>query len=93
MALRRALNTLPYILSNQSFVFSRTITNTFRATGVAFQRHQRFSTEPCLDNEEVSLPCVKKLIEESKIQLIDVRSRDEIKETGKIPGATNIPRK
>ncbi|KAK3699422.1 hypothetical protein QZH41_018579 [Actinostola sp. cb2023] len=50
-----------------------------------------YSTEPCYDNSVVSLPCLKKLIAERNIQLFDVRTRKEIEETGKIPGATNIP--
>jgi len=51
------------------------------------------SSDPCFKDGTVSLPCVKKLIQESNIQLFDVRSREEVAETGLIPSATNIPSK
>lgn len=50
-------------------------------------------SDPCFKDGVISLPCVKKLIQESNIQLFDVRSREEVRETGLIPGATNIPSK
>ncbi|KAK3699423.1 hypothetical protein QZH41_018580, partial [Actinostola sp. cb2023] len=49
------------------------------------------STEPCYNDDVVSLSCLKKLIAERNIQLFDVRTRREIEGTGIITGATNIP--
>jgi 3-mercaptopyruvate sulfurtransferase SseA len=51
------------------------------------------STKPCYNEDRVvTFPCLKKLLSEKDIQLFDVRTRGEV-DAGKIPGATNIPRK
>lgn len=98
MALRPVVCALPRLLSTQRANLTRTAINTSRTTGVVLQKVKyskadNKTSEPCLENEVVSLPCIKKLLEDSKVQLIDVRSREEIEETGKIPGSINIPRK
>jgi len=85
MASRRVTNALAFLLSSQS-------RSTISRIRVPVTSTRTYSTEPCYDDSVVSLPCLKKLIAESNIQLFDVRTRKEIEETGRIPGATNIPR-
>ncbi|XP_048588284.1 thiosulfate:glutathione sulfurtransferase [Nematostella vectensis] len=51
------------------------------------------SSEPCYNDTpgRVTICCLKKLISEKNIQLFDVRSREEIMQSGEIPMAVNIP--
>lgn len=97
MALRRVLGLNYSIILN-----SRLICSKFHQTPLFYEDvfprlgsavATSFSTKPCYDNDGVvTFPCLKKLLDESDIQLFDVRTREEI-EAGRIPGATNIPRK
>lgn len=51
------------------------------------------SAKSCYNNKGVvTHECLNKLLAENDIQLFDVRTRQEAA-AGKIPGATNIPRK
>lgn len=96
MALRRVLGLKYSIILNPRLICSK-----FQASPLIYKNllpqlsivAPSFSTKPCYDNDGVvTFPCLKKLIDESDIQLFDVRTREEV-EAGRIPGAANIPRK